>query len=154
MNQVVLEAHRRASDAPRCSHAASSGSGHGLAAGRFASFALALLSSPGVALASDYTGFGTLLIGYPCAIVLVLANLVFGAARSPGPVARTIHAGLSWLCLLGILLMLHDAFALLERAGNGGEGSGDAMFFLLLAGGGLLMFVRNLMKRRGDPDTR
>lgn len=127
--------------------------GCGLAAGRFVPFALAVLSSPGVAWASDYTGFGTLLIGYPCAIVLVLANLVFSAVRKPGSIARSVHMLLSSLCLLGILIVLHDAFSLLDRASVDDAGSGDAVFFLLLAGGGLFLFLRNLTKRRGDQDA-
>ncbi|MFD0725967.1 hypothetical protein [Lysobacter brunescens] len=110
-------------------------------------FALALLSSPGVAWASDYTGFGTLLVGYPCAVVLVLVNLVFSAVRKPGTIAKSAHMLLSSLCLLGILIVLHDAFALIERA------SGDAVFFLLLAGGGFFLFLRNLAKRPPDPDA-
>lgn len=119
---------------------------------RFALLALALLSCPAVAWASDYTGFGTLLIGYPCAVVLVLVNLVFSAVRKPGSVARGLHMLLSSLCMLGILIVMQDALSLLARASSADGGGGDAVFFLLLAGFGFFLFLRNLVRRPPEPD--
>ena len=112
---------------------------------RWAGLWLALV--PGIALASDFSGMFTLLVGLPS---LVLANLIMGGllAMPPSKAIRTTVSVIGIPVLLVDLLLFSDASSLFRNPGD----TAAALIFFGLYALACFLFIRH-MQRGAPPPT-
>jgi len=101
---------------------------------------IALLASaaPLSAAATDYTGFATLLIGFPAVIAALLSNSVVALSESPGKALRGINGFLSIIFLLSTAFVVSDVLGMLE-----GNDKFAGVLYILLAAGTVALALRN-----------
>ena len=99
---------------------------------------LLILALPSVASATDYTGLGTMLIGYPTVLAALASNLLVKTSESPGKTLRSINAFLSLIFLLSTAFVVRDLIGMFQ-----GNDAAGALVYLGLAACTVAIAVRN-----------
>ena len=90
---------------------------------------LLILALPATAEATDYTGFGTILIGFPAVIAALATNVLVRTSKNPGKVLRSINGFFSLIFLISTAFVLQDVIGMFE----GNDKAGALVYLGLVA---------------------